>query len=315
VSINPEPERMDALLIDRARGCLLGLASGDAVGTAVEFMPRGSFAPVTDMLGGGTFGLKPGQWTDDTSMALCLADSLVASKGFYPRDQMQRYVRWMTEGYLSSNGKCFDIGNATGSALRRFQATREPFSGSTDPHSAGNGAIMRLAPVPIWCHASLEDAVRYSAESSRTTHGAPECLAAARLFGAMLWCALNGMPKEQVLDAQSWAHAVGALPTPAMQAIADGAWRDKTTAEISSTGYVVHTLEAALWCTASTDSYAEAVLRAANLGDDADTVAAVTGQLAGALYGAEGIPPHWRARVALGKLIQAYADALLALGR
>ena len=312
--IEPEHE-LSATLVDRARGCLLGLACGDAVGTTVEFRPRGSFPPVIDMLGGGPFGLEPGEWTDDTSMALCLADSLVACKGFDPRDQMQRYVLWMTKGYLSSNGTCFDIGNATGSALRRFQATGEPFSGSTDPRSAGNGAIMRLAPVPIWCHASLEDAVSFSAESSRTTHGAPECLAAARLFGAMLWCAINAMPMDQTLDARSWAHAVADMPTPALRAIADGAWRDKTEAEISSSGYVVHTLEAALWCTATTDSYAEAVLRAANLGDDADTVAAVTGQLAGALYGADGIPAHWRARVAMGARIVGYADALLALGR
>ncbi|NLG28163.1 MAG: ADP-ribosylglycohydrolase family protein [Chloroflexi bacterium] len=309
-----ETERVGALA-DRARGALLGLACGDALGTTVEFRARGSFVPVTDMVGGGQFGLRPGEWTDDTSMALCLAESLVTCAGFDARDQMQRYCRWMDEAYLSSNGKCFDIGNATGSALRRFQRTGEPFSGSTDPHSAGNGSLMRLAPIPIWRHASLAEAVFYSGESARTTHGAAECVAATRLFGAMLCCALAGQPKEQVLAPASWRAEVGALPTPALQAIADGAYRGKREAEIRSGGYVVHTLEAALWCVTTTGTYAEAVLRAANLGDDADTVAAVTGQLAGALYGADAIPRAWRERLVMVDRIVALADALLAIGR
>src|SRR5688500_5205401 len=105
------------------RGCLLGLAVGDAVGTTVEFMPRGSFPPVTDMVGGGPFGLQPGQWTDDTSMALCLATSLIAKKGFDANDQMDRYWRWYREGYLSSTGKCFDIGNTVRDALERYHHT------------------------------------------------------------------------------------------------------------------------------------------------------------------------------------------------
>ena len=156
----------------RYQGCLLGLAAGDAVGTVAEFKPRGSFPPVTDMTGGGPFRLQPGQWTDDTSMALCLADSLIACGGFDAADQMSRYVRWWREGYLSSTGACFDIGNATRDALSRYRDTGEPFAGSTDPYSAGNGSLMRLAPAPLFFASDPELAIRMSAESSRTTHGA-----------------------------------------------------------------------------------------------------------------------------------------------
>ncbi len=154
------------------RGCLLGLAVGDAVGTSVEFRARGTFPPVTDMVGGGPFGLAPGQWTDDTSMALCLAASLCERDGFDARDQMDRYLRWMREGYMSSTGACFDIGNTVASALRRYRETGEPFSGSTDPQSAGNGCIMRLAPIPMFYFPDIDAVERYAAESSRTTHGA-----------------------------------------------------------------------------------------------------------------------------------------------
>src|ERR1035437_5610419 len=125
----------------RYRGCFLGLAVGDAVGTTLEFKRPGSFKPIKDMTGGGPFGLKPGQWTDDTSMALCLAESLIEKKGFDPADQMRRYVRWWKEGHFSCTGRCFDIGNATRTALSRFVETGEALSGSTDPKSAGNGSI------------------------------------------------------------------------------------------------------------------------------------------------------------------------------
>ncbi len=114
---------------DRYRGCLMGLAAGDAVGTTVEFEPPGTFTPVTGMEGGGPFGLEPGQWTDDTSMALCLAESLATCWEFNAVDQMDRYVRWATEGHLSSNGECFEIGVTVSDALRRYRTTGGPFAG------------------------------------------------------------------------------------------------------------------------------------------------------------------------------------------
>jgi ADP-ribosyl-[dinitrogen reductase] hydrolase len=277
------------------------------VGTTVEFKPRGAFAPVTDMVGGGAFSLAPGQWTDDTSMALCLATSLVECGGFDAQDQMTRYVRWWKEGYFSSTGACFDIGGATSSALGRFLRAGEPYSGSVDPHTAGNGSLMRLAPVPMYYFPDREAAIRYAGESSRTTHGAAEAVDACRLFAVMLVDALAGASKEDILFAvRSELDDLA----PSIAALAAGAYRAKTEAGISSSGYAVHSLEAALWCFYTTDSYAEAVLRAANLGHDADTTAAVCGQLAGAAYGLSAIPDHWLSRLAMRDTIQELADRL-----
>jgi len=158
--------------LSRYRGCLLGLAVGDALGTTLEFQTPGTFRPIHDMTGGGPFDLKPGEWTDDTSMALCLAESLIETGGFDPVDQLDRYLRWYRDGHLSSTGSCFDIGNTVRQALLRFEITREPYCGSTHPRSAGNGSIMRLAPVPLFYALSPEEAIEKAGESSRTTHGA-----------------------------------------------------------------------------------------------------------------------------------------------
>ena len=181
---------------DRYRGCLLGLAAGDALGTTLEFQRAGSFDPIDDMVGGGPFGLAPGQWTDDTSMALCLAASLIESPGFDAADQMDRYLRWMREGYMSSTGTCFDIGNTVRAALLRFERTSETYSGPTDPWFAGDGSLMGLAPVPMFFARNLETAIRMSEESSRPTHETPVCVDACRCFGGLIVRALQGEPKE-----------------------------------------------------------------------------------------------------------------------
>ena len=136
-------------LKERYHGCLLGLAVGDALGSSLEFSSLGSFYPISDMIGGGPFNLNPGEWTDDTSMALCLAESLITKKGFDPVDQLEKYVRWFEEGYLSSNGLCFDIGTTTLSALMEFKKTRNAYCGPSGKYNAGNGSLMRLAPVPL----------------------------------------------------------------------------------------------------------------------------------------------------------------------
>lgn len=298
-------------IIDRYRGCLLGLACGDAVGTTVEFRPRGSFAPVTDMVGGGPFGLDPGEWTDDTSMALCLAASLTERGEFDPRDQMDRYLRWMREGYYSSTGSCFDIGATTSSALHAYSRTGQPFSGSTDPYSAGNGSIMRLAPVPLFYYPDMAAAVHYSGESSRTTHAAAECVDACRLLAAVLCRCLSGSTKASILSAPFAGLDSRPQLAPKIQAIADGGYLDNDVSSISGSGYVVDSLEAALWCFHTTDSYRDAILRAVNLGDDADTTAAVCGQIAGAYYGVGAIPEAWLRKLAMHDEIERLAVALL----
>lgn len=294
------------LLEERYSGCLLGLACGDAVGTTVEFSPRGTFAPLTDMVGGGPFRLRLGEWTDDTSMALCLGHSLLARSGFDAADQMQRYVAWMQHGYMSSNGVCFDIGNTVRQALNRFLQTGNPFAGSTDPQTAGNGSIMRLAPVPMFYGADTEKAIHFSGESSRTTHGAAVCVDACKLLGAMLIVALGGRTKEAVLQT-----AVYTPTTPEIQTIAAGSYKTKPYAQIKGSGYVVASLEAALYCFYHTNNFRDAILMAANLGDDADTTAAICGQVAGAFYGKSGIPANWRSAVAMGAEIEQMALGLL----
>lgn len=291
---------------ERFRGCLLGLAAGDAVGTTVEFQRRGSFPPVTDMVGGGPFNLKPGQWTDDTSMALCLATSLVEMGRFDPVDQMNRYCDWHEQGYLSSTGACFDIGVTTHQALSQYKRSGEPFSGSTEPTAAGNGCLMRLAPVPMFYFPDRDRALQFAGESARTTHGAVECVEASRLFAAMLFRALSGAGKAEILfapDSQTVSSA-------SLQAIAAGTYQHKPMDDIQGTGYVVKSLEAALWCFWTTDTFEQAILTATNLGDDADTTAAICGQVAGAYYGMSNIPEHWRTQLTLQHQITDLADQL-----
>lgn len=292
--------------LDRARGALLGLACGDAIGTTVEFSQRGTFPPLTDLVGGGPFGLEPGQWTDDTSMALCLAESLLACGGFDPVDQLARYVRWYREGHLSSTGRCFDIGNTVRRALQEFERHGGPYAGPTDPMSAGNGSIMRLAPVVLAFFPDRERARHFAAESSRTTHGAEEAIAACRVLADILVSLLSGDAKEAALLAAPDPNAA----SPRLEAIVAGSYRDKAEGDIRGSGYVVDSLEAALWCFWKSGDFEEAVLRAANLGDDADTTAAVCGQLAGAHWGAGGIPGHWLERVAMYSEIEEFADRL-----
>ena len=290
---------------DRYRGALVGLAAGDAVGTTVEFKVRGTFPPLTDMVGGGPFHLKPGQWTDDTSMALCLAESLLARGGFDARDQMARYVNWWRWGYHSSTGECFDIGTTVRSALARFERTGDSWAGSTDPKTAGNGSLMRLAPVVLWAHPDLAQAKQLAADSSRTTHAAPEAVEACMLFAELMHRALDGATKEEVLVASTSVYA-----EPRVAAIARGDYLQRPESGIRGTGYVIESLEAALWCFARSGSFEEAVLRAANLGDDADTTAAIVGQIAGAHWGFEGIPSHWRQRLQACEEICEMADRL-----
>jgi ADP-ribosyl-[dinitrogen reductase] hydrolase len=296
---------------DRLLGALLGLACGDALGTTLEFKAPGTFEPITDMIGGGPFGLKPGDWTDDTSMALCLAASLVECRGFDAKDQMDRYCRWSDQGYMSSNGWCFDIGNTVATALRKYERTGNPFSGSTDPYTAGNGSLMRLAPVAIYYFKDPEAAVHYAAESSRTTHGATPAVDACRYFCGLLIGAFQGKDKEELLaplDADS-----NCFCAPIAE-IAAGSFKRKDPPEIVGNGYVARSLEAALWAFYHGNAFRDGALRAVNLGNDADTTGAIYGQIAGAYYGASGIPEKWINRLAKLEEIVALAEALQLAG-
>lgn len=302
-------EPIDAVTArDKAIGCFLGLAVGDAIGTAVEFAPRDSFQPVSDMIGGGPFHLPPGQWTDDTTMALCLAESLLADRDLDLQDLMTRLRAWLEKGENTVPGKCFDIGATTRAAIESFIADGNPAAGSSDSGSAGNGSLVRLAPVAILGRQSADDATDLAQKQSRATHAAQECLDACSLFVAQLIDALNGADKKIVLR-----QRVMSL-TPKLLFISAGDWKEKTRDEIKSSGYVVHTLEAALWSVWKTDNFRDAVLTAVNLGDDADSVGAVAGQLAGALYGAASIPQEWLAKLAWREKFEKLANALFDQG-
>ncbi len=301
---------------DRTRGALLGLAVGDALGTTLEFQRPGSFEPITDMVGGGTFGLKPGEWTDDTSMALCLAESLVESGGFDPLDQMQRYVRWYREGHFSVTGYCFDIGHTTRASLTRFERTGDPYAGSSDPLSAGNGSIMRLAPVPMAYAHDPALAINFAGESSKTTHGTRACVDACRYLAGLIVGAIRGAGRDELLSPM-YSPVPGvwdAQPlTDEVAAVAAGSFKRKEPPAIRGSGYVVDSLEAALWAFSGSRTFSDGALLAVNLGDDADTTGAVYGQIAGAYYGAAGIPERWLERLALGGLIARLAEGLLEL--
>lgn len=299
-----QPDTSIEAIHDRAVGSLLGLAVGDALGTTLEFKARDTYPLLTDMIGGGPFGLKPGEWTDDTAMALAMADSLIACGELNEHDLMRRFLSWYEQGTYSCTGICFDIGITTRQALMRFKASGDPVAGSTDPNTAGNGSLMRLAPVAIRFHrdrAKLRDA---AARQSRTTHAAPEAVDACVVFAEMLADAIEGRPASEVLDGPhgSWSGAIGKITA--------GSWRGKRRDQIRASGYVAHSLEASLWCVARSGSFADAVLLAANLGDDADTTAAIAGQLAGALFGIREIPQVWLQRLAQRDYIERLTSRL-----
>ena len=302
-------------LRSRYRGAMLGLAVGDALGASIEFSRHPHYAPVFEMRGGGPHHLEPGQFTDDTSMALCLADSLLASDGFDAEDQLRHYVAWWQEGLRSSTGACFDIGAATEAALKRFQLRPGPECGSLDPQSAGNGSMMRLAPVPLFFRRDPQAAVAYAARSSRTTHGATEAVDGCRYLAALILGALDGTPKHDLLRVR-FAPIPGLWQdeplAPALDAVATGDYKAMRPPEIDGGGYVVSSLRSALWAFHHGDTFLGGLYLAVNLGNDADTTGAVYGQLAGAYYGEDAIPGTWRDLVERWADIGSVAEELLA---
>lgn len=280
---------MTDMTLDQARGMLLGLATGDALGTTLEFAARDSLPPVTDIVGGGPFGLEAGVWTDDTSMALCLAESLIACEGWNARDCAERFLRWREEGHMSPTGTCFDIGNTIRAALDRFKADGEPYAGLDAANLAGNGGIMRLAPAVIAHHRDAMAATDIAVLQSQITHAADACDDAAFALAAFL-------------HSGQLADALHRLPP------------ETPRAEVRSTGYVRDSYQAAFWAFENTDSFRDCIVLAANLAGDADTVAAIAGQIAGRIYGVEGIPPGWLEKLAWRERIDGMARDLYTLG-
>lgn len=291
---------------DKIVGALIGLACGDAVGTTLEFKPRGTFEPLADMIGGGPFRLQPGQWTDDMSMALCLAHSLIHKQGFDPVDQMNRYCNWYQHGYMSSTGHCFDIGMTVSAALNKYLRTHDPFAGSVEEHSSGNGSLMRLAPIPMVYHSDIEACIHFAGESSRTTHGSAECVDSSRLFASLIFQAFRTEDKSAIFERNTY--------NPSSEKVVNLANRDflnKGYQDLTGSGYVIESLESALWCFMNGTSFEECILLAANIGNDADTTAAICGQIAGAYYGVSNIPERWVSKLTLSGDIKDVGRALM----
>jgi ADP-ribosyl-[dinitrogen reductase] hydrolase len=285
-----EPATLTAArgLRGRFQGALLGLAAGDAVAAATQYRRPGRFTPVGDMIGGGPFDLPRGGWSDDTAMALCLAESLLEREGFDARDQVARYRRWQTEGYLSATGQCVGITAGTARALALARWRRQPFSGSHDPEALDAETLSRVAPVAMYFFARGRAAGEPAAEAARTTSQAPRVLGACRALGEALQAALAGEPKAAILALGGREADAGSPSQTAPGALA-----------------------AALDAFGHTHNFRDAVLAAANLGGNSDVVASVTGALAGAHYTAGAIPTLWRNSLMKQQLIEACADRLL----
>jgi ADP-ribosyl-[dinitrogen reductase] hydrolase len=279
--------------------CLTGLACGDALGTTLEFTEKMPDVFIDNIVGGGVFKLNAGEWTDDTSMALCLSESLRQS-GFDFKNQMDIYSKWARHGYLSSNGKCFDIGITTSNAIKRYIQTNDPIAGSTASHHSGNGSIMRLAPIPIYFYDNINKTIEFSGKSSITTHGSPECIESCMLLGAILNLFINNnnnKSKEDLLFNSGLQHIFSQQFKLKEQKVIDllngKSWLNLKYEELPNTGYVITTMITALWCFYYTDNFKDALVKAINLCGDSDTIGAVCGQLAGAYYGYESIPNNW----------------------
>jgi ADP-ribosyl-[dinitrogen reductase] hydrolase len=291
---------------DRAKGAFWGLVVGDTLGAPIEFLPRGTFPEVTDMMSGGYFRLPLGAWTDDTAMALCLTESLLAAPELNSTDLMARFWGWVDRAENTSTGKCIGVGQNTMRVLFHYMRTKEVFAPQTQQKSDGNGALMRLSPVACLHWQNPQEARRIAALQSRVTHYSDISAAACELLVQILCRLIAGEP---------WKAASKVSPDPAwpeaIQSIANGVWRDKAASEISSSGYVVNTLEAALWAVEGSTSFSEAVLKAVNLGDDADSVGAVAGQLAGARYGMSSIPEKWLSCLARKEHLNSLCSSLI----
>lgn len=301
---------------DKIIGSFVGLAVGDAIGTTLEFEGRDQKEELKDMIGGGVFNLNAGEWTDDTSMALCLSKSLLEN-GFDLKDQLERYLLWKNTGYCSSNGKCFDIGMTVVEALSNYVRTGNEFSGSTDEYSAGNGSIMRLAPIVIY-YSTKEDEdnplffelLNKSKLSSKTTHQHPSAVDACALLAIILNRGFYNTDKNNILNFTEDMLKKYNISDELIIQIALGSYKNKKRNEIKSSGYVIHSLEAALWAFYHTDNFNDGVLLAANLAGDADTVAAIYGQIAGSFYGVSSIRKDWINKITYNTMIMKLAIQL-----
>ncbi|KAL8701170.1 MAG: hypothetical protein Q9201_005060 [Fulgogasparrea decipioides] len=312
----------------RIRGSVYGVAVCDALGGPVEFCRRGNFPTITGLRYNSNFALPPGCWTDDTSMTLCLAQSLVEKNGTFDlEDQVRKYAQWYKEGYMSSIGKCFDIGNATRTALSIWREqlgntkaeVMEKGQAAIDKAlkkkiQCGNGSLMRVSPIGLVFHKDPEKAIEYAALSSQVTHPYPTNSEACKIYTKLVASTFTGCSKSDLAsfiadwpfqdpDLSSRFEKYGNLDT----------WQVVEDEQISSSGYVVHSLEASLWAFFTTNSFEEGALKVVNLGGDADTVGAIYGGIAGAYYGVEALPQSWLEGLQAKGMVDAVVESVVTL--
>jgi len=295
---------------------LLGMAVGDALGVPVEFSTRSDRTgdPVTDMRGFGAWHQPAGTFSDDTSMALCMVDAL--REGFSPDAIAQRFLAWRDEGLWAAHGHCFDIGRTTQMALSRISSgLSAQESGGTEVWDNGNGSLMRIAPIVFFIeHLSAEERLERVRLVSAITHAHALSVVACQFLVEYLLALRQGLDKHQALT-----HVQTTLPGLVPSALQGGVeglrlamasnLADRSLDEIASSGYVIDTLEASLWCFLRTETFEDAVLMAVNLGGDTDTTGCVAGAIAGLYYGKSSIPPHWLNTLARADDMEALARA------
>ena len=305
-----EPYLAPGSLEDRFLGALLGLAVCDALAASSQGKAPGTFAPIAEPVGGGVLELPRGGWSDETAMALCLADSLLAREGFDTRDQVERYTRWQTEGYLSATGRCVGITETVSRALGAAHFRRQMFAGSHDPRTRAKDPLTRVAPAVLYFHASQREAIWYATEAARTTCQAPQVLGATALMAASLHAALGGADRAAVLSPPT-ARWSAKAPPRRLAALAAGDFALRPAVLEGRAADAVDALQAAFHAFSSTQSFRAGALLVANLGGDSDAIGALYGQLAGAWYGVQAIPPEWRNTLNQHELIAGYARRLL----
>jgi ADP-ribosyl-[dinitrogen reductase] hydrolase len=289
------------LRTERILGGLWGAVIGDALGVPVEFTDRKEREkdPVTDMRGYGTWNQRPGTWSDDSSLLLCTAESLV--NGFDTNDMGSRFVKFWKEGYWTPYGKVFDIGGTTRKAIARIAAGVEPeMAGVNSEDSNGNGSLMRILPVGLrYADRPSPELLECVHRVSCLTHRHPRSQMACGIYCLMAASLTSGQEPEEAYNRMiDEAKKVYTTPLfsaelPHFERILSSRLKTLPVDQISSDGYVVHTLEASIWCVLTSTSFREAVLNAVNLGGDTDTTGCVTGGLAGIYYGIRDIPTDW----------------------
>ena len=309
-----------AYIHEAVRTMVWGHAVGDALGVPVEFESRKDLAknPVAEMRGYGSYDVPAGSWSDDTSMTLALMESMARLGRVDYEDIMKNFIRWMDKAEFTPTGVMFDIGRATTQALRKYMHGTEPLlCGGMSDHDNGNGSVMRIAPMTLYFYANrgtdieAED-MQLVHEVSMLTHGHPRSMMACGIYVQIALQLLDGVELVEAVGKglkrarvfyESQPLFIGEIPVYSML------WDSERFAEmpedaIKSSGYVVDTLEAVLWCLLNTKNYRECVLKAVNLGEDTDTIAAIAGGLAGLAYGFESIPREWRDALQRGEFIE-----------